>query len=75
MKKTLKTIVASAILLTVLSLSTFADGNMQCPNSAAPCLVGSSNVEIKTPIALETNEQDILNTLIVKMIQTINFLF
>ncbi len=75
MKKTTKTIAATAILMTTMSFNAFADGDMQCPKTAAPCLVNGSGVDTKNPINIDPKESENLSLLIVKMLQTIGFPF
>ena len=43
MKNLVKKTIATFILLTCLSLNAFADGEMQCPKAAAPCLFDTTN--------------------------------
>jgi hypothetical protein len=75
MKKTTKTIGATIILATAFGFNAFAEGDMQCPKTAAPCFVGNSDVNTKDPINIDTKAPDGWNILIINMLQKIGFLF
>lgn len=73
MKKTRKKIAATAILMTVMSFSLFAESDMQCPKSANQCLADRSGEDTKTPINGDTKYSENLNRIIVKMLKAIGF--
>jgi hypothetical protein len=71
MKNLVKNTIATLILLTCVSLNVFADGEMQCPKTAAPCLFDSTtNTKID-----KKQELDFVNEIIIKMFSKFRFLF
>lgn len=75
MKKRTRKIAASAILITIMSFNAFADGDMQCPKTGAPCLADRSGTETKSPANIDTKGSENLSLLIVKMLKAIGFPF
>lgn len=74
MKNLVKNTIATLILLTCVSLNIFADGEMQCPRTAAPCLFDSTTNTTNTKID-KNQELDFVNEIIIKMFSKFRFLF
>jgi hypothetical protein len=75
MKKSIKKTVATIIILTFVSINAWAEGDMQCPKTAAPCLVETTLPDTKGVSNEKSQFTDDFAQVVLKMLRQISFLF